>query len=108
MSCFKSGRNFGRNFCPNRVNPVPVGFENSKSGAPLFALIVKREENRSEKPSKHMQERSTAGILSHEMPHARFAIYVDKFLRTFSIFVLITAPARLSQKLLAFSKLAFC
>ena len=36
MSCFKSGksdRNFGRNFCPNPVNPVPAGFENSKSGA---------------------------------------------------------------------------
>ena len=39
MSCFKSGksgRNFGRNFCPNPVNPVPAGFENSKSGAPLL------------------------------------------------------------------------
>ena len=43
MSCFKSGRNFVRNFCPNPVNPVPTGFENSKShgfensksGAPL-------------------------------------------------------------------------
>ena len=25
----------GRNFCPNPVNPVPAGFENSKSGALL-------------------------------------------------------------------------
>ena len=38
MSCFKSGRNFGRNFCPNPVNPVPAGFENSKSGAPLSKI----------------------------------------------------------------------
>ena len=39
MSCFKSGksgRNFGRNFCPNPVNPVPAGFENCKSGASLI------------------------------------------------------------------------
>ena len=39
MSCFKSGRNFGRNFCPNPINPVPVGFENSKSGAPLIRSL---------------------------------------------------------------------
>jgi hypothetical protein len=30
----------GRNFCPNPVNPVPAGFENSKSGAPLIYLIM--------------------------------------------------------------------
>ena len=35
MSCFKSGKS-GRNFCPNPVNPVPAGIENSKSGAPLI------------------------------------------------------------------------
>ena len=44
MSCFKSGksgRNFGRNFCTNPVNPVPAGFENSKSGAPLQTCKLK-------------------------------------------------------------------
>ena len=43
MSCFKSGksgRNFRRNFCPNPVNPVPAGFENSKSGAPLVSRLA--------------------------------------------------------------------
>ena len=46
MSCFKSGksgRNFGRNFCPN---PVPAGFETSKSGAPLmlFNIVYNNEQ----------------------------------------------------------------
>ena len=42
----KSGRNSGRNFCANPVNPVPAGFENFKSGAPLVRTIV--EETRHE------------------------------------------------------------
>ena len=33
----KSGKS-GRNFCANPVSPVPAGFDNSKSGAPLVKL----------------------------------------------------------------------
>ena len=35
-----SGRNAGRNFCPIPVNPVPAGFENCISGAPLYDTSV--------------------------------------------------------------------
>ncbi len=40
MVYLKSGRNSGRNFCANPVNPVPAGFENFKSGAPLLISLL--------------------------------------------------------------------
>ena len=36
----------GRNFCPNPVNPVPAGFQNSKSGAPLQTTNIAPIESR--------------------------------------------------------------
>ncbi len=39
MVYLKSGKS-GRNFCANPVNPVPAGFENFKSGAPLLFTQV--------------------------------------------------------------------
>ncbi len=40
MSQFMVYIKSGRNFCANPVNPVPAGFENFKSGAPLATVLV--------------------------------------------------------------------